>query len=219
MVRALVLAAWLIIGVAIIRRWRRRPAGARLGPLLARLAGACALAMLLTAAQLLPILEFAARSGRVVGENATDFYRLSTEPYRLVELAWPNVFGQPCPENRSWLQAIPPVGDRQVWAASLYMGGLALVLALGAAGWRGAPPWRAWMTAIAVVALAASLGKFAGPLWWARWPRPPPRSGRTTPASGCRATMAPSPTGRAAPMDCSRRCCPASACSATPASS
>ena len=31
------------------------------------------------------------------------------------------------------------------------------------------PPWRAWLTAIAVVGLAASFGKYGGPLWWARW--------------------------------------------------
>ena len=41
-----------------------------------------------------------------------------------------------------------------LWVASLYMGGLALVLALGAAGLRGVPPWRAWLTAVAVVGAA-----------------------------------------------------------------
>ena len=56
-----------------------------------------------------------------------------------------------------------------MWEPSLYVGGLALVLALSAAGFRGRPPWRAWLTAVAAVGLLASFGKFAGPLWSARW--------------------------------------------------
>jgi hypothetical protein len=49
------------------------------------------------------------------------------------------------------------------------MGSLTIALALSAAGWRGGPPWRAWLTIVAVVGLLASLGKYGGPLWWARW--------------------------------------------------
>ncbi len=90
------------------------------------------------------------------------------EPFRVVELVWPNVFGTSSPENRSWLQAIPPVGDHQLWVDSLYMGGLALVLALSAARVRAGPPWRVWLTIVAVVGLVMSCGKFASPLWWAR---------------------------------------------------
>ena len=45
----------------------------------------------------------------------------------------------------------------------------ALVLALSAAGFRGGPPWRGWITIVALVGLAASFGKYGGPLWWARW--------------------------------------------------
>ncbi len=37
-----------------------------------------------------------------------------------------------------------------------------MVLALGAAGFRGGPPWRAWMTAVALLSFWASLGEFAG---------------------------------------------------------
>jgi hypothetical protein len=49
------------------------------------------------------------------------------------------------------------------------MGGWALVLALAAAGFRGGPPWRVWVTAVALVGLAASFGKYGSPLWWVRW--------------------------------------------------
>ena len=49
------------------------------------------------------------------------------------------------------------------------MGGLILALALSATGLRRGPPWRAWLSLVAAVALAASLGRFASPLWWARW--------------------------------------------------
>ena len=90
-------------------------------------------------------------------------------PCRVAEMIWPSVFGTNAPVNRSWLQAIPPVGGHEVWVESLYVGSLALVLALNAAGFRDGPPWRAWLTAVAVVGLVASLGKYGGPLWWVRW--------------------------------------------------
>ena len=77
--------------------WRRRRGEARLAPLLARLAAACTLAMALAAVQILPVLEFVSESRRVGGEVATDVYRFSLDPFRLVELIWPNVFGTLAP--------------------------------------------------------------------------------------------------------------------------
>jgi hypothetical protein len=165
----LVLAAWVAVGLGMAWHWHRRPGEARLAPALARLMGACALAMALAAVQILPTLEFAAQSRRAAADRAINVYRFSLAPVRVVELAWPNVFGISSPENRSWLQGVPPVGDHEVWVDSLYMGGLVLVLTLSVAGWRGGPPWRAWLTTVAVVSLAASFGKYGGPLWWARW--------------------------------------------------
>jgi hypothetical protein len=167
--RWLVLAAWGCAGLALAWHWYRHRAEARLAPMLARLMVACTLAMALAAVQLLPVLEFTGRTWRATGVTATNLYRYSLDPCRLAELVWPNVFGTSSPENRSWLQAIPPVGSHELWVDSLYMGGLALVLALGAAGWRGGPAWRAWLTTVLLVGLAASLGKNGSPLWWARW--------------------------------------------------
>ena len=136
--------------------------------MLARLAGACALAMGLSAVQLLPVLEFSGQTWRRGGVPASNAYRYSLHPCRVAELFWPNVYGNNVPENRCWLQGVPPVGGHELWVESLYMGGLALVLALSAAGFRGGPPWRGWLTTVALVGLAASFGKYGGPLWWLR---------------------------------------------------
>jgi hypothetical protein len=167
--RLLLPAAWGMVAAALAWRWYRRPRAAGLASRLAGLAGACALAAALSAVQLLPVLEFASRSVRVGEGVALDVYRFSLEPHRLIELVWPNPFGTLCPDNRSWLQAVLPTIDREPWIRSLYPGGLILILALAAAGLRQVPAWRAWLSVVAIVALAASLGKFASPLWWARW--------------------------------------------------
>jgi hypothetical protein len=56
------------------------------------------------------------------------------------------------------------------------MGALPIVLALGTAGFRDGPPWRAWMTAVALVSLWAAVGEFAGPTRWSV-AEPTPRTG------------------------------------------
>lgn len=162
---------WGGIGLAILRGWRRRPREARLAPMLAGLAGASALALVLTAVQLLPTLEFARMSRRAADDPATDLFFFSVDPYRLVEAVWPGVFGTCAAENRSILQALPPIGNHALWTPSLYLGGLTVALAAGTLGMRGGPPWRTWLLAVLLVGLAASFGRYAGPLWWARWLR------------------------------------------------
>jgi hypothetical protein len=164
----LVLAAWVAVGIGIIWRWYCRPGHSRLAPLFARLGCACALAMALAAVQVLPALEFTRQSWRAVGIPADTLYRYSLDPFRVVEFIWPNLFGTSWPMNRSWLQAVPPVGNHEVWVGSLYLGGLPLALALSALGWKSGPLWRSWLTTVAVVGLLASFGKYGGPLWWGR---------------------------------------------------
>jgi hypothetical protein len=132
-------AAWAALGAGIVGRWWRGRDAAGLVPMVARLARASALAVGLTAVQILPVLEFALRSVRVGEGVATNIYRFSLEPYRVGELLWPNVFGTRSPENRSWLRAIVPTGDREPWISSLYMSGCLLLLALSAAMLRGVP--------------------------------------------------------------------------------
>ena len=104
----------------------------------------------------------------MAGASAPSLYDYSVEPYRLAEAIWPHVFGLEVPENDSWIQALPPPGERMIWSPSLYIGAFVLVLAM-AWGGQGGPPWRRWLTILAMVSLVGGMGKFAGPLWWARW--------------------------------------------------
>ena len=127
------------------------------------------LSLAVAGACVLPVVEFTNQSVRAAGERRLEIDAHSVEPYRVVELIWPGVFGTVAPENSTWLQMIPPVNHHRLWVPSLYLGGLALVLALAAAGFRGRPVWCGWLTAVALVGLVASFGKFAGPLWWVHW--------------------------------------------------
>jgi hypothetical protein len=173
-------AGGLAAAVFLVRRSRR---------ILGGLAIAGLLAILIAAVQIGPSWEYARRSTRLTGPAAASLYDFSVEPYRLAEAVWPQVFGLEVPENASWLQALPPAGERMIWSPSLYIGGFVLVLAVGGAGFRGAPAWRRWLTILAIVGVIAGIGKFAGPLWWARripgagtWlgpPDPPPGLPRT----------------------------------------
>ena len=71
---------------------------------------------------------------------------------------------------------LPPAEAQRPWPLSLYAGALPAVLALSAGGFRQGPPWRAWMTAVAFLALWASLGEFAAPARWSG-AEPAPTSG------------------------------------------
>ncbi|MHB1555847.1 MAG: hypothetical protein ACYC61_00065 [Isosphaeraceae bacterium] len=162
--RAIVLiVAMLVLGRTAPRRARLR----RLGTL-GVVGGSIVLAMLLSGVQLVPAWEYARQTTRQDGPLATGLQDFSVEPYRLAELAWPHVYGLEVPENRSWLQALPPVGERMAWSPSLYMGAFLLLLAASIASLRGGPASRRWLTVLAIFGLAGAMGKFAGPLWWAR---------------------------------------------------
>ncbi len=153
---------WLVL--PWLRRSGRRPLPTRLLGLLA----AAGLSAAVMAAQLVPVLEFTSQSVRAAREGPHDIYPFSLEPVRVAELAFPNVFGSSFHGNRLWLTYIPPAHSPDIWVPSLYLGVTVLVLALAAAGFRNGPPWRAWLTAIALASLLAALGKFGSPIWLAR---------------------------------------------------
>jgi hypothetical protein len=160
-------------GYALGLAWRsRRAPGAerrRWFPMLAGLAGAASLAAVLAAVQIVPTLELLRLSSRTTGHGPVDRYAFSVEPVRVAEFLWPGVFGSYVPVNRSWLPLVPSVRFLgRFWSPSLYLGGLTIVLALGSLGFRGGPPWRAWLSAVAMVSLAAGLGEFTSPIGWAR---------------------------------------------------
>jgi hypothetical protein len=167
--RLLRASVWGLVALGVAWRSWQRPRDARLAPLLVQLAAACALAALLAAVEFLPSLEYTSNTLRAADERPSRNYGFCVEPYRMLEMIWPCPFGRFGPENRSWIQAISPAGERQIWAPSLYLGGLTLVLAMGGFGFRGGPPWRPWLSLVALAALAASFGKFGGPLWIVRW--------------------------------------------------
>jgi len=111
------------------------------------LALAAVSAVLLSAVQVLPSLEYARLSDRDVGSftdrlacriepgtHSEHTYHFSVGPWRLAEYVWPNVFGRQFPEHRRWIDALPAEG--RVWVPSLYMGILPLLLAVSAMRFR-----------------------------------------------------------------------------------
>jgi hypothetical protein len=164
-----VVLAWASAGLVLLRRELRPGRRTGLATMLAGLGGAAVLAAALSAVQLLPVLEFTRQSGRAAGEGPHDIYPFSLEPSRLAELIWPNIYGTSFGGNRCWLGVVPPQGSHgRIWVPSLYLGGLTILLALGAMGFREGPPWRAWLSGIAIVSLLASLGTYTSPIYWAR---------------------------------------------------
>jgi hypothetical protein len=130
------------------------------------LGGSAMLAIALSAAQSMPVLDHIGKSVRWAGAGTRLLYDSSVLPYRAVEWIWPNVFGTFGDGNHYWMSLLPPVGAQRPWPLSLYIGALPLVLALGTAGLQGPPPWRAWVTAVALLCVTASLGQFTGRTGW-----------------------------------------------------
>lgn len=167
-VNASVRAAWVIALLVLGVAWARRPGPRALPTMLAGLLAAAGLSACLMAVQLLPVLEFTSQSVRAANQGPHDIYPFSLEPARLAELAFPGLFGGSSSENRLWLALVPPRHEPFIWVNSLYLGIPTLVLALTAVGFRGGPPWRAWLSAIAIVSVLAALGRFGSPIWLAR---------------------------------------------------
>ena len=151
------------------------------------LAGAALLASLLSAIQLLPLLQQSRQSTRAAPDHPRSIYELrmqghspgeqvrgllgqagnpyqpdpyefSVSPWRLAELAWPNVSGRLYPHNERWLRAMG--GERRIWSPTLYMGLLVMVLAW--CGWslRSSEPRVRWLSWLLLLSAIASLGLY-----------------------------------------------------------
>jgi hypothetical protein len=161
--------AWGLAAIAFVVRSRRVGWKSPLGSMWLGLAMAAVLAFALAAVQFLPVIEFTQQTVRAAGGGPHEIYTFSLEPHRLVELAWPNVWGTPFGGNSFWAQAVRIPGVYlKTWVPTLYLGGLTVVLGLSALALRGGPPWRVWLSLILVVSLLASLGKYTSPIWLTR---------------------------------------------------
>jgi len=166
-----VAVAWGLAGLGFLYfyYWRRRGRRLPLGAMWLGLVMAAALAASLTAAQLLPVIEFTQLTTRAAAGGLHGIYSFSVEPYRVAELIWPNVGGLGYSENSYWPEVIRIPGVYpKIWVPSLYLGGMTVILAVGALAVRQGPPWRVWLSAVAVVSLLGSLGQYTSPIWAAR---------------------------------------------------
>jgi hypothetical protein len=165
---ALTIGVWLGVAGWAVRRVVRSRRWAGLDGALLGLCAASLLALMLCGLQLVPVVEFMARSNRAGDLGASGRYVFSLSPSRAIGAFWPNVTGQVA-TPQEWPLALPAWFDEtKQWVPSLYLGGLTLVLAAAGAGFREGPPWRSWLTAIVVVGGLAALGEYTSPLYWAR---------------------------------------------------
>jgi hypothetical protein len=170
--QVIIMSLW-VLGFVIYMAGRASKHRGQIVRLLAGIGGSCALAVVLTAVQIFPILAQTLTSIRWSGTPSIFIYDSSVLPYRLAEWIWPNVFGTFVHSNCYWMALLPPAGAQRPWPLSLYAGALPFILALSAVGLRGCPPWRTWMSAVAVITLWASIGEFAAPSGWSgREPTP-----------------------------------------------
>lgn len=130
-----------------------------------RAAGSIALGLvagaLLAAVQLVPLAAAVSRStSRVTAEVLNGW---SVHPLTLIELVVPHLFGDTFHAFYSELPWIAPLNsDREPFLFSVYLGIGALVVAVAglASGFGRLRRWAAFWSVVALVALAASLGKY-----------------------------------------------------------
>jgi hypothetical protein len=164
-----VATAWGFVAIWLFSSRKRAGWRSHLGVIVLGLAGSASLAALLAAAQLMPVLEFSQDTIRTAAAGSHDIHTYSIEPFRLLELVWPNVLGVHFGNNTYWRDAFDIPGVRpELWSQSLYLGGLTLVLACAELALRRGPPWRVWLSGIVLVSLLGSLGRYASPIWAAR---------------------------------------------------
>ena len=101
-------------------------------------------------------------AGPPVPHNIYDF---STEPWRWLEMLWPNVTGRTTSLNTRWDLAVP--GNQPIWTPTLYSGLVPLILAVGAIRWRNTSAPRRWLAVMVFFGLVGSLGTF-GLVWLCR---------------------------------------------------
>jgi hypothetical protein len=160
--QVIALFGWGLVIALVVKQKRDVARG------LAGLAAAALLALALTAAQVGPTLELASQSARAVDPNSQDTYAYSLMPLHMLGWLWPNVAGTLDRGNRRWMETMPRRYSEDFWIPSVYLGGLALVLACGAAGFKHGPPWRVWLTGLTVVGMLGSMGEYSSPLYWVR---------------------------------------------------
>ncbi|MHB1560617.1 MAG: YfhO family protein [Isosphaeraceae bacterium] len=167
-------AAWGLAGLGFLAYWLHGPIERRrslrpLGLAWAGLAIAAALCGLVTAIQLLPVMEFTQQTLRAAESSPHDIYPFSIEPVKLAGVIWPDVLGVNMGHDAYWGDLLQmPGGPAEVWVPSLYIGVLTILLAAGAFALRRGAPWCIWLSVIAVVSLVASLGQYTSPIWLTR---------------------------------------------------
>ncbi len=166
----IVSACWGLGFLVFLIAWQRRRWKTRLGLTVIGLLAAAAMSLALSAAQLIPVAEFTQQTIRAAGTGPHDIYPFSIEPYRLLELCWPNVLGTQFAGNTFWLDAIKIPGVHpKVWVPSLYVGGMIFILAISAFRLRGGSPRQVWMSAVVAISVLGSLGLYTSPIWITRF--------------------------------------------------
>lgn len=178
-VQVIAVIGWCLVIALVVKSKRDLARG------LSGLAAAAVLALAMTAVQVWPTLEFAGLSVRSADSGSQDIYAFSLRLVRIFEWVWPNVSGTLDRGNRRWMESLPRRYSEDFWTPSVYLGGFALLLACGSAGFRAGPPWRIWLTGLAVVGIMGSLGEYGGPRYWARHQNAPGLvAGPTDPSPG-----------------------------------
>ena len=137
----------------------------------------CVFALLLSALQVLPGVEWARHSDRAIEQTAAEgqaatiwqrptsreshrsrTYDFSVGPWRFNELLFPNVSGHLFPVNSRWIKSLP--GEGRMWVPSLYLGLLPVLLAISRLRFvRGSPVVR-WLSWIVLLSSLAAMGQY-----------------------------------------------------------
>ena len=134
-----------------------------------RLALAGLIAATLAAPQLGSSIAWSAQSARVAGEMGDQTYAFSVPPWRLLEVATPNLFGCPWPMNTRWDREVFCEGVRRaenaLWTPTLYSGIPAcLAILIGCARIRGDTRKMTLWLLIAAFSILAAMGAY-GPMY------------------------------------------------------